>query len=206
MSNDADAPATGPPPHVHTLNDGARVLVRQLVPDDRAQLAARYGELSSQSRRLRFVSAPAHLSDKLLDHLLDVDGVDRVALVATMVDEPGAPSVGIARYLRSSADTAAADAAVTVMDGFQERGIGTLLLMSLVAAAMDNGIETFTADVLWENQDLLDGLRAVGARVLAGEPGLASVRVDLPPDAHALRGTAVHGVMRVAGAADPSPA
>lgn len=192
-----------PEPRLHRLADGTRVQIRALVPDDRAELVARYGELSSQSRRLRFVSAPAHLSERLLDHLFDVDYVDRHALVATLVDEPGTPSVGVARYVRSREDPTMADAAVTVVDAHQGRGIGTLLLTSLVAAAMDNGIEVFTADILWDNSELLDGLRAVGARVVPGEPGLAAVRVDLPPDPARLRESPLYEVMRIAGA-DPS--
>jgi GNAT superfamily N-acetyltransferase len=135
VSADPSPPATAPEPRLHELADGTRVLVRPLVQSDRAELVARYEALSSQSRRLRFVSAPAHLSDRLLDHLFDVDYVDRHALVATLVDEPGAPSVGVARYFRSHVDPTAADAAVTVVDECQGRGIGTLLLTSLVADA-----------------------------------------------------------------------
>jgi GNAT superfamily N-acetyltransferase len=204
VTDEPDHPHNLPEPQVHRLADGTRVSVRALVPGDRDELATRYGELSSTSRRLRFVSAPAHLSDRLLDHLFDLDYVDRHALVATLVDEPGAPSVGVARYIRSSTDTTRADAAVTVLDDHQGRGIGTLLLTSLVTVAMDNGIEVFTADVLWDNAELLDGLRAVGAQVVAGEPGLATVHVDLPPVHEGVRGSALHEVMRMAGSGAPS--
>lgn len=191
--------AAAPEPSIHRLADGTRVLVRPLVPADRAELVARYGELSSRSRRLRFVSAPAHLSERLLDHLFDVDYVDRHALVATLVDEPGAPSVGVARYLRSATDPKMADAAVTVVDAYQGRGVGTLLLTSLTEVAMANGVEVFTADILWDNSELLDALRSVGARVVPSEPGLAAVRVDLPPDLTRLRSSALYDVLRIVG-------
>lgn len=204
MTIDPTTPRAAPEPHLHRLADGTRVLVRPLVPEDRDELVARYGALSPRTRRLRFVSAPAHLSERLLTHLLDVDYVDRHALVATLVDEPGSPSIGVARYLRSRDDPAVADAAVTVIDEHQGRGIGTLLLTSLVAAAMANGIEVFTADILWDNSELLDGLRAVGARVVAGEPGMAAVRVDLPPDPTLVRESPLYEVLRIAGA-EPTP-
>jgi GNAT superfamily N-acetyltransferase len=204
MTADAENHSALPEPQLHELADGTRVAVRALEPSDRAELAARYGQLSTRSRRLRFVSAPAHLSDRMLDHLFDVDYVDRHALVATLVDEPDAPSVGVARYVRSRVDPTRADAAVTVLDDHQGRGIGTLLLTSLVGVAMDNGIEAFTADILWDNVDLLDGLRAVGARVEPGEPGLATVHVDLPPINDGVRGSALHEVMRMAGSDAPS--
>lgn len=187
-------------PRTHRLADGARVLVRPLLPDDRSELVARYGELSPRSRRLRFVSAPAHLSEKMLDHLFDLDHVGRLALVATLVDEPGAPGVGIARYHRSPADPTTADAAVTVLDAHQGRGIGTLLLVSLVSAAVDHGIAAFTADIMWENAELLERLRELGARVTAGEPGLARVHVELPSDPAAVRDSPLSQLLRLAAA------
>lgn len=193
-----------PTPHIHRLRDGARVLVRPLVPDDRSELVARYEALSPRSQRMRFVSAPAHLSGALLDHLLDVDFVDRFAIVATLVDEPGTPSVGVARYFRSRLAPSDADAAVTVIDAHQGRGIGTLLLTELVAAAMTAGISCFTADVLWENHALLAALREVGATVVPGEPGLASVRVAVPSTIDELRCSPVYEVMRMVGVQEPA--
>ena len=193
-----------PSPHVHHLRDGARVLIRPLSADDRAELVARYDALSPRSRRLRFVAAPSHLSGALLDHLLDVDFVDRYAVVATLVDEPDRPSVGVARFFRSREDPGLADAAVTVVDEHQGRGIGTLLLTELVAGAMAAGISRFTADVMWENHDLLASLREVGATVVPGEPGLASVRVEVPADLDSLHGSPMYEVMRMVGTLEPA--
>src|SRR5690606_25454158 len=129
---------------------------------DRAELAERYTELSEASRRLRFGSAPDRLSPRMLDRLLDVDGEDRVAWAAFAIDEPGRPGVGIARYSRGRDDPATAEAAVTVLDSHQGRGIGAILLHHLVDSARDHGIRTLTATVMWENVDLLDALRDHG--------------------------------------------
>jgi GNAT superfamily N-acetyltransferase len=169
---------------VVTLDDGGHVLVRSLLPSDRAELAQRYLDLSPVARRLRFFNAPDHLSERLLDYLMDVDGVDRCALVAFAIDDEGAPGVGLARYSRSRDDPGCAEAAVTVLDAYQNRGIATALLLRLSEVARCHGISTFTASVMWENRALLDGLRAFGAEVVPNEPGVASVRVALPaPDA-----------------------
>jgi GNAT superfamily N-acetyltransferase len=204
--DDPTADGTAPESGVHRLADGTRVAVRPLRHADRDEFITRYAQLSERSRRLRFVSAPAQLSARMLDLLFDVDGVDRVALVATLVDEPGTPGVGIARFVRSRTDPTTADAAVTVVDPAQGRGIGTLLLACLVTEAMDRGIAVFTADVMWENSELLDGLRAVGARIVPGEPGLAAVLVDLPPDPALLRSSPVYEVLKLAGADAPGGA
>lgn len=180
---------------VHTLRDGGRIVVRSLQPGDRDEIAAGYEQLSPASRRLRFFNAPDHLSERLLDYLIDVDGVDRVALVARAIDEPGTPGVAVARYAREPQDPSTAEAAVTVLDTQRNRGIATILLTSLVDAAVANGITTFTASVMWENEMLLDALREYGAEVVPDEPGVAAVRVDLPHDAKKFAGSALQQVL-----------
>jgi GNAT superfamily N-acetyltransferase len=180
---------------VHTLRDGGRVLVRALGPDDRDEIAAGYELLSPESRRLRFFNAPDHLSERLLDYLTDVDAVDRVALTARAIDEPGAPGVAIARYARNHGDPTVAEAAVTVLDSHRNRGIATILLTSLVDEAVANGITTFTASVMWENTMLLDSLREYGAVVVPDEPGVAAVRVELPHGATEFIGSPLHQML-----------
>lgn len=181
---------------VHTLRDGGRVLVRALRFSDGPEMAAQYEELSAESRRLRFFNAPEHLSGRLLDYLVDLDGVNRFALGARMIDEPGQPGVGVARYARDHDDSAAAEAAVTVLDSYCNRGIGTILLTSLADEARANGITTFTASVMWENHALLDSLRAYGASVVPDEPGVAAVSVELPDDHRKFVGSALSRVLR----------
>lgn len=182
---------------VITLADGGRVLVRSLLPSDREELAQRYLQLSPEARRLRFFNAPDHLSERLLDYLMDVDGADRCALVAFAIDDDGSPGVGLARYSRSRDEPECAEAAVTVLDDYQNRGIATALLLRLGDVARRQGISTFTASVMWENRALLDGLRAFGAEVMPSEPGVASVRVALPPSEAELPETELHRILRV---------
>jgi GNAT superfamily N-acetyltransferase len=182
---------------VIVLDDGGRMLVRGLRASDRDELAQRYLELSPEARRLRFFNAPDHLSTRLLDYLVDVDGVDRCALVAFAMDDVGTPGVAIARYARSRDDATRAEAAVTVLDSYQRRGIGTALLHRLAEAARRNGISTLTATVMWENRALLDGLRALGADIRPSEPGVASVEIALPPEQAEFPETDLYRFLRV---------
>ena len=195
MAELTDTPV--PEAEVVTLGDGGRILIRHLLPTDRDELALRYLELSPEARRLRFFNAPDHLSTRLLDYLLDVDGVDRCALVAFATDDEGSPGVGLARYSRSRDDPQCAEAAVTVLDAYQNRGIATVLLHRLAEEARRHGISTFTATVMWENRALLDGLRAFGADVAPSEPGVASVRVALPDPEVAVPETEIHRALRL---------
>ena len=177
------------------------LLIRPLVPGDREELARAYEQLSDESRRRRFFSPPARLSPAVLDYLTELDFDQRFALVAQADDDPEARGLGVARWVRDRIDPTKAEAAVTVADEWQGRGIGTELLLALVDAAADRGITTFVADVLWENTTLLDALRGLGASVRPLEPGVARVEFDLPPPGTDLTGTAIHRMLVASAAA-----
>lgn len=163
-----------------TLRDGSRLLVRPLLYSDRAEIVAGYEQLSDESRRLRFFTAGDHLSARELDYLVNLDYDDRFAWAAFLPDEPGAPGVGVARYIRDRDDPAMAEIAATVTDEYQGRGIGTRLVVQLADEARAHGISTFVAHVLWENERALEPLRELGARITAEEPGVARIELDLP--------------------------
>jgi protein lysine acetyltransferase len=166
---------------VHTLADGTRVLVRPLLPGDRAELAAGYEQLSAASRRRRFFATPDHLSEHVLDYLTNLDYRTHFAWAAFAIDEPDSPGIAVARYICDQRDATAAEIAVTVLDSYQNRGLGTLLTQLLADVAVRNGVRSFVSYVLWENADAVARLRAEGARISPAEPGMARIEIDLPP-------------------------
>jgi len=167
---------------VHLLADGGRVLVRPLLYSDRREVGAGFERLSDEARRLRFFAAPSELSDADLEYLANLDYRDHFAWAAFVLDEAGSPGVGVARYIRRLDDPSRAEAAVTVLDGYGRRGIGTLLLRALAERAVCNGVRTFVGYVLWTNHDVIDALVDAGASVHADEPGVARVEIDLTGD------------------------
>lgn len=162
------------------LRDGTRVLIRPLVPDDREQLEKAFEQLSLKSRYLRFMSPIDHLSDSMLTYLTDLDYDDHFAWAAAAVDEPGEPGIGVARYVRIKGEPEVAEPAVTVVDEYQGRGLGTILLYALAESAIDHGIKHFRAYVLPENQTMIGALRALGAVATAREPRMLVLEVELP--------------------------
>jgi GNAT superfamily N-acetyltransferase len=164
----------------HQLVDGTPILVRPLLYSDRYQLAESYQHLTGESRRLRFFSARKELSDDDLEYLTNIDYDNHFAWAGFAVGALGNPGVGVARYIRDPARTKLAEAAVTVLDAYQHRGLGTLLLQLLADEAQRNGITTFVSYVLWDNQEVLDALSEAGALVEPEEPGIARVEIDVP--------------------------
>jgi RimJ/RimL family protein N-acetyltransferase len=144
------------------LRDGTRVLIRMVDPDERAQLVEGFERLSTRSRYLRFHTAIEELDERQLDYLTQVDQVDHVAWVAIDLDQPEHSGIGVARFVRLEDEPQVAEAAVTVLDAYQGRGLGTMLLEVLADAARERGITTFRAYVLGENHAMLAVLDRLG--------------------------------------------
>jgi RimJ/RimL family protein N-acetyltransferase len=117
-----------------------RVRLRPLEQGEAAPLLEIFAGLSARSREQRFLSPKHQLTDADLRRLTNVDGHDRVALVAEM---PEGRPIGVARFVRNP-DGDSADVAVTVIDDRQGEGVGTLLASSLAEHAQQVGIRRFT--------------------------------------------------------------
>lgn len=162
-----------------TLRDGTRVLVRLVEPDDREHFVEGFNRLSTRSRYLRFHTAVEDLDDRQLDYLTQVDQVDHVAWVAVDLDQPEHPGIGVARFVRLNDEPTVAEAAVTVLDAYQGRGLGTVLLEVLANAARSRGVATFRAYVLGENRAMLSVLDRLGPTRSQQERGVHQIDVDL---------------------------
>src|SRR5437879_2699205 len=78
-----------------------------------------------------------------LRYCTDTDHHDHEALGA--LDQTEGRGVGVARYVRDAADPHSAEIAVTIVDDWQGRGLGTELLAQLSGRARAEGIRRFTA-------------------------------------------------------------
>ena len=165
------------------LEGGTMLRLRMIRPDDRAKLAEGFAALSMDSRVRRFVVPKVKLSGRELDYLTEVDGHDHIAVVAIELAPDGAEGqgVGVARAVRLGERPAVAEVAVTVIDAFQGRGIGTILVRRLAGAAAAQGIRTLRFEALATNTRVWSLLEDVGVEVRAERAGpLSAVEVDLP--------------------------
>jgi acyl-CoA synthetase (NDP forming)/GNAT superfamily N-acetyltransferase len=127
-------------------SDGGIVHVRPVRPDDADQLVALHARLSDRTRYLRYFGAYPRISPRDLYRSTHVDHDNRVVLVA----ETGGEIVAVSLYDRI-AGTTDAEVAFLVEDAQQGRGIGSVLLEHLAAAARERGVRRFVAEVLAEN-------------------------------------------------------
>ena len=150
------------------LRDGGSVHIRAIRPDDKQRLLALFERLSNRSVYFRFFQAKQRLTDEELHYFTELDFSRDVALVATLQAGHEEHIIGVGRYFRLSQDgqpTTHAEVAFTVADAHQGRGVGTLLLEHLAAVARRQGVDTFEAYVLGENNRMLEVFEASGFTV-----------------------------------------
>jgi RimJ/RimL family protein N-acetyltransferase len=173
--------ASGPAGMQAVLRDGSRVLIRPVQSADAPLLADGFARLSATSRWMRFLTPKKELSPAELRFLTDLDHHDHEALGA--LDHRDGRGVGVARYVRQADDPWGADVAVTIVDEWQGRGLGTELLARLSDRAREENIQRFTALVAAENVAVGGLLRNACARLVGRESDTLEYEISLVPAA-----------------------
>ncbi len=159
------------------LRDGGTGHLRPISPLDADAVQAFHVRQSQNSIYLRFFTYKAKLSAKELKRFTEVDHRDRVAFVITR----GADIIGIGRYDRLD-DPHEAEVAFNVSDHHQGRGVGSILLEHLAAAARENGIRRFSAEVLPENRKMITVFAEAGYEVERHfDDGVVMLSFDIDP-------------------------
>ena len=190
------------------LRDGSSVVIRPVRPEDRELLLAGFERLGPESRYQRFLAPMAELTDEIVTYLTNVDHHDHEALAA--IDAATGEGVGVARFIRCEDRPDTAEAAVTVIDDWQRRGVGTLLLDRLAERARAEGIAHFTALLLAENREMLELIETIGpVRVVDRQSGTVEIDAELAsagagPVLHGLLGASARGPVRL-GVRSPAP-
>lgn len=188
--------AQPPEPLDVVLRDGTRAHIRPIRPEDKAGLEQGLARLSPASRYLRFHFPVESLTAAELRYLTEIDYDAHMAWVAEDADDPRRSGMGVARYVRLADEPEVAEAAVTVVDECQGRGLGSVLLAVLSRSAIAAGIRVLRNYVLSENEAMLELLDELGAT--RADEGFGVYRVDmaLPADPDDLPDTPAHRVLR----------
>jgi len=195
------------------LNDGQRVHLRLMRPSDKEMLREGFEHLSPESRYARFMAPKSRLSERELRYLTEVDGIDHFAMGAirrrfVSKDE----GIGSARFVRLTGEPDTAEAAVTVLDEFQGKGLGSILLQRLIEAAWERDIRWFRNELLAENAASKRMIEALSPEVKFSHAGDGAIIATMPvpePDRTPtapgfFAGTAVHKLLSYAARAKVS--
>ena len=170
-------PIGAPEGRMVVLRDGSAVQIRPVRSADAPLLADGFARLGAASLQMRFLGVKKELSTADLRYFTDVDHHDHEALAA--LDQAGGHGVDIARYIRDADDPQSAEIAVTIVDDWQGRGLGTELLAQLSGRACQEGIRRFTALADASNVAVAALLRNAGARLV--RRGRGTVDYEITP-------------------------
>ena len=135
-----------------------------------------YDRVSDRSKYYRFFSPMPHLSDRDVARFTQVDHDQRVAFVMTLQGQ----MIAVGRY--DVVEPGEAEVAFLVEDQHQGRGIAQILLEHLAQAARERGVERFVAEVLPDNQRMIQTFRDAGYRVVSAyDEGVLQLEFPIEP-------------------------
>jgi len=180
------------------IADDLDLLVRTVEPADRAHLLAGFSHLSERSRFFRFLGGVTRLSEKDLARFTARSNSEHCAIGALNMSVVPPDPVAIARYERLDTDQESAEMAVTVIDTYQGRGVGPLLIGAIAFCAAEAGIKRFVAYVHPENRGMIQLMISLGAHIADAAEGEITFDMPLHRDAGGYPDTRVGKQMRLA--------
>ncbi|UCE08086.1 MAG: GNAT family N-acetyltransferase [bacterium] len=163
------------------LKDGTPVLIRLMGLDDKEDLKIGFDKLSVNSRYCRFFAPMRNLSDGQLKYLTEIDNKSHLALCVYDISGDHMIGIGVARYIRIDDEPETAEFALTIIDEYQNRGLGTKLLNLLIQTARENGICKLIGYVLNENSSMLRILKHFDAQIRKEDSMIQRVDLTLSP-------------------------
>jgi acetyltransferase len=163
-----------------TIKDGTAVTIRPIRPEDADIEQEFVRNLSGESRYFRFMDSVRELSPRMLTHFTHVDYDLHMALIVVSERNGREIELGVARYIAAE-DRQDCEFAIVIADDWQRQGLGTQLMLALMASARAAGIRVMHGEVLAGNQRMLQFTVKLGfrARFADHDPRLMRVEIDL---------------------------
>jgi acyl-CoA hydrolase len=147
-----------------TTKQNVRLFMRPVKISDEPLVKDFYYALSDKSIYRRFLTVRRQMPHKdLQKHFVIIDYTREMAILAVRSYLGQEVIAGIAQYCICG-DTLSAEASIVVRDDFQGKGIGLELLSYLVTVAKNQGLHTFTADVLPDNMAIIRLIEKLGLK------------------------------------------
>ena len=165
ISNDLSSALLTGKAFLYPARDHHLFYFKILTKEDREEIQRGFTKLSKSSVYNRFFSYLKELSEDQLERFTNIDQINQVAWVVMDAQQKDRPGVGVGRYVRSEEDPREAEFALTVIDDYQNKGIGTILLAIIYYIASNSDIAFFTGTALVNNLSLVLRLKALGATI-----------------------------------------
>jgi len=162
-----------------TLKDGTALLIRPIRPEDEALYGPFFAEVTEQDLRLRFFAPIKEFSHAFVARFTQLDYARAMAFIA--IEETSGAMLGVVR-LHANADYDAAEYAVLVRSDFKGRGLGWLLMQTMIDYASAEGLQTVEGQVLQDNTTMLAMCRELGFEIAPDpqERDIYTVKLRVP--------------------------
>jgi acyl-CoA hydrolase/N-acetylglutamate synthase-like GNAT family acetyltransferase len=164
------------------LETGEEVTLRPIRPSDEQLLRQHFYSLSPESVFHRFHRMVQMLPKQQVRELVNVDYTTHMALVATVKEGKGEKILGTTRFYVDE-KTRSAEIAFAILDEWQNKGIGRMLLDRMIERARELRVKEFIGYVQTDNTAMLKLLQTCGYPIdMQHDDGVYRVRVDLTQD------------------------
>ncbi len=143
------------------LKDGQGVLFRPAFPEDKELVKSFMKRVSRESLRMRFMAAISEVPETVIEKLCKGDFRSEGCLLALVEEGEEEKVVGLGNYV-GTGNGRSAEVAFLIEDDYQGKGISTLLLERLAGIAAANGYIEFEAEVLPDNQPMINVFKHSG--------------------------------------------
>ena len=165
-----------------TAKDGRPVFLRPVRPEDVPLFVAFRENLSDISLYYRFFRRISELTPQQLHRFTTIDYDREIALIALADIDKEEKMLGVIRIV-SRPDSNSGDFSIIVADAMQGKGIGSLLLKTVLDIARQQGYETIFGIVLPENEGMKHLSKKIGFQVKFNfDEKVFDLRLDLDTD------------------------
>jgi acetyltransferase len=167
-----------------TLRDGRTMNVRPIRPDDEQLYARFFAGVTKNDLRLRFFSPINDFGHAFVARFTQIDYARAMAFIA--LEPSSGEMLGVVRlYADSTYETG--EYAILVRSDLKGRGLGWVLMQTIIDYARSEGLKTIEGQVLSENTTMVQMCRELGFSVKADpdDVSICIVRLPLASDAAA---------------------
>ena len=161
-----------------TSRDGKIVILRSITSSDKRIEKELIDGLSMQSSRYRFFHVIKEATEEMVSKFCDIDYKNEIAIIAEYNADGEKRNVGVVRlFIDSGLQTG--EFAILVADNFQESGLGTKFMETLIEMGRKMGLKSIYGDVLADNNKMLTLAKEFGFSVGISSYGEARVTLQL---------------------------
>jgi acetate---CoA ligase (ADP-forming) len=143
------------------LKDGQGVFLKPATEKDIPLVGNFMKRISRESLRMRFMASISEVSSTTIKNLCSGDFKQEGCLLAIIGEDKYKRVIGLGNYI-ATGNGHTAEVAFLIQDTYQGRGISTILLERLAGLAAANGFIDFEAEVLPDNQPMMNVFKSSG--------------------------------------------